>query len=305
MVATLADNTTWKTHLLSSGMPLEYSVIDTLIRLGSWHPREYRYQRPNELGVPTVFSVDVHASQILKACWLELLIECKYRRDGIKWVFMPERFSDLPGGSDFDAAFLILDGISGYHLDRGVLRSASKHYIACGKGIEIHEKGNNPKAIEQAVCQLSFAVPHRVVECIEEQLGWMEDFGMYHVLVPIIVTTAELWRMKEHTTIEEVREAAQLDAIATREDMLFMCRPPDTALATYTKSLLQERLGRRPELVSKIEERTHLSDFETYAATFGSRYPSVFVIMSHDRFESAMRDLTGFFAMHQARTEGS
>ena len=62
-------------------MPLEYSVIQTLEKLGIRVPREYKYERINETGVPTLFSIDVHATEIdaLRNLWLELFIECKYR----------------------------------------------------------------------------------------------------------------------------------------------------------------------------------------------------------------------------------
>src|SRR5437879_2998035 len=73
---------TWKDHLLSSGLPLEQSVIGVLQTLGVNRPREYRYERLNEQGILTEFSIDVFASRMYEhALVLELLIECKYRHD--------------------------------------------------------------------------------------------------------------------------------------------------------------------------------------------------------------------------------
>ena len=54
----------WKDYLLSSGLPLEQSVIQILRKMGIEWIREYKYERLNENGLPTIFSVDIHAQVI-------------------------------------------------------------------------------------------------------------------------------------------------------------------------------------------------------------------------------------------------
>ena len=54
----------WKDHLLSSGVPLEYAVARIFEQLEIWRPGEFRYERKDPDGVPRVFSVDVHSSHI-------------------------------------------------------------------------------------------------------------------------------------------------------------------------------------------------------------------------------------------------
>ena len=86
---------TCEDHLLSSGVPLEYSVISIFEELGIRDPGEYRYERKTESGLPQVFSVDVHAVKVdpRRDLHIECLVECKYRHDGTNWVFMPMEYA--------------------------------------------------------------------------------------------------------------------------------------------------------------------------------------------------------------------
>jgi len=103
----------WKDHLLSSGLPLEHSVIRELKQHGFLSPREFQYERKNEHGVPTLFSVDVEATNILaeRKIWLDLLIECKYRHDSTQWVFNPDEY-DWRLGIEFYESFIALDALT-------------------------------------------------------------------------------------------------------------------------------------------------------------------------------------------------
>lgn len=58
------SNKSWKDHLLSSGVPLEYSVRRIFEELGIHNPSEYRYVRKTAEGVSQIFSVDVHSKKI-------------------------------------------------------------------------------------------------------------------------------------------------------------------------------------------------------------------------------------------------
>jgi hypothetical protein len=69
----------WKDHLLSSGVPLEYSVIRIFEGLGIMNPGEYRYERKTDIGASQIFSVDVQATQydVGRDLYIECLVECK------------------------------------------------------------------------------------------------------------------------------------------------------------------------------------------------------------------------------------
>ena len=60
----MSNKKKWKDHFLSSGIPLEHSVSEVLKSRDFFAPREYVYERPNEVGLRTQFSVDVYACYV-------------------------------------------------------------------------------------------------------------------------------------------------------------------------------------------------------------------------------------------------
>lgn len=145
----------WKDALLSSGVPLEYSVRRILEDLNVPDAREFKYMRPNENGIDTQFSIDLKATNISLETnhWLELFIECKYRKDGTSWIFTPDVFSE-ERTSPFSSTYVHLDLFSDSRKVNGeVVEQFAHNFTACSKGIEISDAGNNPKSITQAISQ--------------------------------------------------------------------------------------------------------------------------------------------------------
>ena len=178
----------WKDHLLSSGVPLEHSVVEILKGHQLVPPREHKYERTDETGIRKLFSIDVHASKIFLATnlWLELFIECKYRHNGTAWVFAPDSY-DWFFGRSFRDAFMVLDDFSFDTLDKDMPNKFASKYPLCSKGIEILKDGANPKSIEQSVQQLRFGSASKVADCIENQvMGLLGEKAPIFVLVPII-----------------------------------------------------------------------------------------------------------------------
>ncbi len=116
--------------------------------LGFIDPREYKYVRPNEIGAPTVFSLDVYGSRIdtTRHLWLDLFIECKYRHPGTRWVFASEDYRPF-FGPEFRDAFVFLDVTC---IDRqfatSVLENFDDKYPLCKRGVELLPRESNPRA---------------------------------------------------------------------------------------------------------------------------------------------------------------
>jgi len=168
----------WKDHLLSSGLPLEHSVIRELKQHGFLSPREFQYERKNEHGVPTLFSVDVEATNILaeRKIWLDLLIECKYRHDSTLWVFNPDEY-DWGLGIEFYESFIALDALTKpRRLDYMHLNKFADSYSLCARGIELIENDVNPKSIEHSIAQLAYAVPKKAVSALNYQASTSEPY---------------------------------------------------------------------------------------------------------------------------------
>ena len=104
-------------------------------------------------------------------------------------------------------------GDDGGGIDLDILGKFGQTYPMCEKGIELLRDDSNPKTIEQALRQLHYAVTAKALDAIHHQLIMLQAVGdVTHisVVVPIIVTTAELWRLKPGTTVESIRDASEI-----------------------------------------------------------------------------------------------
>ncbi len=224
----------WKSHLLSSGVPLEYAVIDVLDQLFIKEPIEYTYERKNEVGRDTEFSVDVFATTYLDktATRCKFLIECKYRHDSIKWVFTPFHLSE-------SEAIELEVAIDDFAIDRSktnfLLDSFYSISDLCYKGIEVSEKDSNSESIKKAVYQIRYAMPDLIYEEVSSQIRLKLSNSKYNfpaVLIRLIVTTAELWQIKSGTSLEDFKSANEIDEVAVKKNMIILHDRPG---ATYVK----------------------------------------------------------------------
>ncbi len=293
------DKKNWKDHFLSSGVPLEYSTTRILKQLEFTAPREYRYERIGETGLPTQFSIDIYSSYILTEpnLWLDLLVECKYRHDGTRWVFTPTE-DDLHSPR-YEDMFVLLDQYDiSRRVSRDKVRSYARDISMCGKGIELLLDDKNPKAIEQAVHQLRYSVVSRAVDSIVHQVD--ELLGTpppIFVLLPVIITTAELWRMNPSTSIEGIRKAEKLEDVAERKNVLLLHDGPDNMLISHTKNYFRVHLTAQQKMTFELHlKRTTGNPYEYFVDMFASRFPSLFLVLAYPYFETFAKELLGFIS---------
>lgn len=230
----------WKDLLLSSGLPLEYSVGRLLAGISSWTASEYKYRRTSEDGSDKIFSVDVASTHINARddVWLEMLVECKYRHDGTNWVFVPLE------SRNNDSAIISIDQCS----DVGSISAKSLHdvlspFSLCSKGVELLDKDANPKSIEQALQQLRYGVAPKVVDALNHQAGhWLGSISPVFLLVPVVVTTAALWRMRPDTSVEDVRAATEIADVCDHCPALVVEQCPDEMQHDYTVNVFDEQM---------------------------------------------------------------
>lgn len=287
---------TWKEHLLSSGVPLEHSVATILESLGMSFPAQFKYERANAAGVPTIFSIDVAASHVDtdRDLWLELLAECKYRHDGTRWVFTPSEFNPVFQVGLRDA-FVTLDQVCTDRKVNGqLLNSFSKNYVLCERGIELLPEDSNPKTIEQAVQQLRYAVTAKAVECVNLQVHPFHTPRLpIYLIVPVIVTTAELWVIKRGASIEEIRAASELAEIADQHDLVFLSEEPDNLARQSTHAAFR---GMHPVALEEFQHSLSQAggpSFESFLQRFAN-HPSLFVVVRYTRLREAIGNLIRF-----------
>jgi hypothetical protein len=194
--------------------------------------------------------------------------------------------------------FVALDA---FCIDRKINRLAlsrfNDNYPLCGKGIELLPDDANPKSIEQAVQQLRWAVVAKAIE----SLTWhfttpFSDTAPLIVIVPIIVTTAELWRLKEGITIEEIRKAEELSDVAEHHDILVLWQEPNELDIRHTKAAFEQRLSEEEiASLSEVLKPVLSSGFPAFLNSFVYSKPSLFIVISYSRIKSALTNLHKFF----------
>jgi hypothetical protein len=294
----MASTKTWKDILLSSGMPLEHDVRQKLAALGAFQPREFIYERTSEGGLEKFFSVDVSATNILGDIWVDLLIECKYRHDGTRWIFPPEQY--FMGSPDFTDVFVTLDRFADTGLDSKRIKKFASSYDLCGRGVELTANESNLKSISQAVSQVQYALAKVAANYWEHQIFGMLGGSPLVVIVPTIVTTAELWRMRANVSLEDIRGADELEEVADQVELLILHEPPHNELRQHTARRLTDNLSAeaREAIDDELASDTTTQPGEAlhhYCNAFGSSHPSLILVVQYSRFELAMKNMFSFF----------
>ena len=221
----------WKDFLLKSSIPLEYEVKQLLDKYGCVSNYEFTYLRPDENEVVNEFSYDIDASYIKGRHFFELMIECKYRDLSTNWIFIPDNY----GGMDEIEHYSFINPNDHFTQENKFLRLDYEPLAPlCGKGIEINSNGQNPKTITQAINQLSYAMAEKVISGMEHQIEKLlttSEIIFYNI--PIIVTTANLYRLKDDVTMQEIKNSNDINSIASKEECLILKAPKSKHLENY------------------------------------------------------------------------
>jgi hypothetical protein len=297
----------WKEHLLSSGIPLEHSVAETVRSLGLTGPTEFKYERPNELGVPTVFSVDVHTSHVdtrYNQVWIDFFIECKYRHDSTNWVFTPEEDNYMNFEFGDRDLYNVLDEFSdGFELTAFPNPpDHSSRYPLCSRGIEILPQGPNPKSIDQAVQQLAYAVSDQTAEAIRHQMDHMLGHpSPVWLLVPIVVTTASLWRIRPGQTLDMIRNATDIDAIAEPKTVVVLHEPPDNLLRRFTRDKLKSHFSVKEQaLLDGQLKKIGRHGFDFFCDVRATYYPSYWIVCHYSHLKTELQGILDRFGNGKA-----
>jgi len=285
-------NNKWKEYLLKSGLPLEYEVLEFLESKKCISSPEYSYLRPDENFIENEFSFDIDSAYIQGNHFFKLLIECKYRDSSTNWLFLPGKYG---GPSE-------LGNTSFLHPNDHFTKSAKFPYkhpelepIAkpCIKGIELTSQGQNPKTITQAVNQLSYAMAEIIVDDMVHQIDELlatSEIIFYNI--PIIVTTANLYRIKENTTIEKIKATDDLFEIATKEDILVLQTKAGKDLQRHSQRIFNEFINERGNNFLNTKLNSFNEDFQFVSQVISSSYcPQSILIVQHTSNNSAFEKL--------------
>lgn len=195
---------------------------------------EYTYLRKDEQNKEKEFSYDIDASYISNSHFVNLMVECKYRYDSTKWIFTPDSYGGLE--ESYPSGFTHpLDGFTSLNFKFKNVPFPVFGKL-CGKGVELTTNGTNEKTIRRGVRQLVYALPEHITSSIENQMynSLSGEFIFLHV--PVLVTTAQLYRIGEGVTIQDIRESDNIQDIASEQDTLILKRRPTIEMQRLNKS---------------------------------------------------------------------
>jgi DNA-binding transcriptional MerR regulator len=269
----------WKEALLASGLPLENDVQEYFRGKGCISHFEYSYLRPDELEIERQFSYDIDAAYILDNQFVTLMAECKYRHPNTKWIFLPDSY-DGPGELHPNDFMHPLDHFVGLRFPFRL--NFPRHLApACSKGVELAGDERNQKSITQALSQLAYAMAPKIADAIEHQVERLLVYDHIFFHVPMVVTTAGLFRINAGVTIKEIKEAHSLDKVALQEEMLVLHYTPGIELKKYNLNVLnalRQRLG-EPKLTKSMQTFTDSID-HLFSVLSDHYSPKAFVIIS-------------------------
>ncbi len=243
----------WKAALLKSSLPLEHDVAQICAELG-WIPHgPFPYQRPNEEGRATEFSIDLLASNGYDAnaepvIELSALIECKYCSPDVSWVFAPIAAPDLA----FGHAISVWQFACAQQIDPGSFHCFDNHYTLCGRGVALVAGEAKETPVAHGLFQLRYAVPQCAAKALATQHALRERIGIVQVIVPILVTTAPLWVLKMGISTADFTAAATLGDVATCVPCLTVHRDAGEELTTYSRDVAS-RLLRNSRWAARLD----------------------------------------------------
>ncbi len=280
----------WQQTLLSSGLPLENDIYVHLARRGCIGRFEYSYLKPDENSVERDFSYDVDASYIRGQYFMNLMIECKYRHPGARWVFAPAEY----GGPDELESNDFLHVIDDFMTPKFGYGEQFPRTLAplCSKGVELLADGANEKTITQATHQLAYALAPQLASSIENQANRWLAADMAFFSIPIVITTAELFRLNEEATIQSIRGARELEDVAAKSDCLVLKYFQGAELQRYNRQVLQAHLDRSDAKKLRAAFKSYTKDLSHWYSNLASHQcPRAMVIISVANSNSGIDNL--------------
>ncbi|HSL02007.1 MAG TPA: hypothetical protein VK901_00530 [Nitrospiraceae bacterium] len=260
----------WGESFLKSGLPLEHLTQVTLRDMGWSCTAQPEFKRLNRESVETWFELDLMAESPNKNLDTSLLfiIECKYHDTNRHWFFLP---LSSPGRWQFDERVLNCGPFQTLlkPKDSSLLKSAP---LSSG-GIVVSEDGKKQEnavytAIQQLAngfvpCALSWMFSYNInFRISENELSFIPNAT---ALIPVIVTNAKLYRLRESVTdLDTIRSASTPADIADDLEWTWYYHDPSRALFDQNRDAILAHRKTDPQLIYRfpfVNER--MSEFKS------------------------------------------
>jgi hypothetical protein len=220
------SNNNWKKHLLESSMPLEQDAARILTRRG-FNITSYPYLRSDRSvgGIDKENSIDVRGVKtygpttiVHPPAALDVLIECKYRSRGIRWIFLQE---PAARHDSIQNAVIDVDLFSSLFVT-DVWTNDGPVVPVCYAYVELGEKMKDDAKIKHGVRQLQYAVP----SLITMRARWAtsrrldENYPFFFALV--LVTNATLMVGCPEFGVSSVEDGEAIESLGTEVPCLLL-----------------------------------------------------------------------------------
>lgn len=232
----------WKSHLLSTGIPLEHEIYQVLDQRNFFVRPEYEYTRLSE-GQDKDFSVDIDAtfySEIEDRIRYQVntLIECKYRsRDKTILVF-EDANENLR--ATLGCTIACIDELDSRHWRKSHVYDFERGLPFIFNAVEVSEGGAHSNELRRGFNQLLYAAPEYLPDHLQFSLdGHVVDVTP-QVFMRFLVTNAPLRIVKRGISLTDIENAKDLSDISSSIPAAIMVQNTGPDFKRHVSSLAEK-----------------------------------------------------------------
>jgi hypothetical protein len=220
----MSNNQKWKDKLLSSSFPLEYEAMKLLAGDGFSVSSEFSYSRLDG-DIRKDFSVDIDALDFTPfgnpnevTSYVHFLVECKYRKVGTNWLFLPDPNNDEYSSFTLGQTIRAVDNFTKLKFSPNCVTSFDdkEELPFCLKGVEIDivNSAAHDGQIKHGLSQLQYALPSMFERLITHSSFPMPDDAIPFFICPILLTSAPLFVANTDFSMSAVKDSNCIEDIA-------------------------------------------------------------------------------------------
>ena len=269
----MSKNQKWKDKLLSSSFPLEYEAMKLIASEGFSVSSEYTYSRFDG-NAKKDFSVDIDALDFTPfgnpnevTSDVHFLVECKYRKSGTNWLFLPDPSNDDYSPFTLGQTIRAVDNFTKINLGRDcVVDFDENEYLPfCIKGVEIDtvNAAAHDGQIRHGLSQLQYALPAMFENLINSSSYEAPDENIPFFICPILLTNAPLFVAKENFSMDLVTNSESIEDIAIQVPYLVTYQDISPDFTEHCRNEFGEKLHFDLTFLEKIgAHRSSLGAYE-------------------------------------------
>jgi hypothetical protein len=121
------------------------------------------------------------------------------------------------------------------------------------------------------------------------------------LLVPIVVTTASLWRIRPGQTLDMIRNATDIDAIAKPKTVVVLHEPPDNLLRRFTRDKLKSHFSDKEQtLLDGQLKKIGRHGFDFFCDVRATYYPSYWIVCHYSHLKTELQSILDRFGNGKA-----